>query len=127
MTSREGDGRRWLDQEAGPVVRPYAVTRGRTLPSGGALFGLIDVVVGTGERTSHDFRQGPEHRRIMSLCRRPIPVVDLTSEMDLPVGVVRVLLGDLTEAGMVRVIPAQREPEPDQRLLRMMLDGLESL
>jgi hypothetical protein len=127
MTSRDGDADRWLDEEAGPVVRPYAVTKGRTLPSGGALFGLIDIVVGTRERTSAYFRPGPEHRRIMSLCHRPIPVVDLTSEMDLPIGVVRVLLGDLTEAGMVRIIPAQQAPERDQRLLRMMLDGLESL
>jgi hypothetical protein len=127
MTSRDGDPERWLDQEAGPVVRPYAVTRGRTLPSGGTLFGLIDIVVGAGEQTSAHFRLGPEHRRIMTLCRRPIPVVDLTSEMDLPIGVVRVLLGDLTEAGMVRIIPAQQRPEADQRLLRMMLDGLESL
>jgi hypothetical protein len=127
MTSRDGGAERWLDQEAGPVVRPYAVARGRTLPSGGAWFGLIDIVVETGERTYGDFRQGPEHRRIMRLCRSPIPVVDLTSEMDLPLGVVRVLLGDLTEAGMVRIIPRQREPVPDQRLLRTVLDGLESL
>lgn len=127
MNSRDGDANRWLDREAGPVVRPYAVTKGRTTPSGGAWFGLIDIVVRTGERTSEDFRQGPEHRRIMSLCQRPIPVVDLTSEIDLPLGVVRVLLGDLTEAGMVRVIPGQEDAEPDQRLLRMVLDGLESL
>ena len=24
---------RWLDREAGPVVRPYAVTKGRTAPA----------------------------------------------------------------------------------------------
>jgi Protein of unknown function (DUF742) len=127
MNPRDGDANRWLDREAGPVVRPYAVTKGRTAPSGGAWFGLIDIVVGTGERPFPGFRQGPEHRRILSLCQRPIPVVDLTSEIDLPIGVVRVLLGDLTEAGMVRVIPGQQEAEPDQRLLRMVLDGLESL
>jgi hypothetical protein len=127
MTSRDRNKDRWLDQEAGPVVRPYEVARGRTLPRGGAWFGLIDIVVGTGDRTSDNFRPGPEHRRIMRLCRHPIPVVDLTSELDLPVGVVRVLLGDLTEAGLVRIIPAQREQEPDQRLLRTVLDGLESL
>jgi hypothetical protein len=127
MTSRDRNTDRWLDEEAGPVVRPYEVTRGRTLPSGSARFGLIDIVVETGERTSGDFRLGPEHRRIMRLCRRPITVVDLTSEMDLPVGVMRVLLGDLAEAGMVRVLPAQQDPDPDQRLLRTVLDGLESL
>ena len=50
MTSHDGYGDRWFDREAGPVVRPYALTKGRTLPSGGASFGLIDVVVATSER-----------------------------------------------------------------------------
>src|SRR5690348_8379929 len=105
MNSRDGDADRWLDREAGPVVRPYAVTKGRTPPSGGVWFGLIDIVVRTGGQGTGDLRQGPEHRRIMNLCQHPIPVVDLTSEIDLPVGVVRVLLGDLTEAGLLRIIP----------------------
>ena len=127
MNSRDGEAERWLDREAGPVVRPYAVTKGRTLPSGGMWAGLIDVVAGTGKQTSEGVLQGPEHRRILSLCRYPIPVADLTSEIDLPLGVVRVLLGDLAEAGMVRIISARQEPEAEQRLLRMVLDGLESL
>jgi Protein of unknown function (DUF742) len=127
VTSRDGYGDRWFDREAGPVVRPYALIKGRTLPSGGTTFGLIDVVVATGERPPAHFRPGPEHRRILTMCRRPTPVVDLTSEIDLPLGVVRVLLGDLMDEGMVRIISAQRQHVPDQRLLRMVLDGLESL
>ena len=99
MTGHDGYGDRWFDREAGPVVRPYAVTKGRTLPSGGASFGLIDVVIATSARQPQHLRLGPEHRRILSLCRRPTPVVDLTSEIDLPLGVVRVLLGDLDQRG----------------------------
>src|SRR5690242_20550085 len=127
MTSHDGPGERWLDQEAGPVVRPYALTKGRTTPDGGASFGLIDVVVATGDRPADHFRPGPEHRRILSVCRHPTPVVDLTSEIDLPLGVVRVLLGDLASEGMVRVLSTQKQPVTDERLLRMVLDGLESL
>src|ERR671935_388936 len=127
MTARDRSGDRWLDREAGPVVRPYAVTKGRTLPSGGESFGLIDVVVATSDRVPEHFRPGPEHRRILSLCRRPTPIVDLTSEIDLPLGVVRVLLGDLESQGMLRVLSTQKQPMTDQRLLRMVLDGLESL
>jgi hypothetical protein len=127
VTSHDGYGNRWFDREAGPVVRPYALTKGRTLPSGGASFGLIDVVVATSDRVPEHFRPGPEHRRILSLCRRPTPIVDLTSEIDLPLGVVRVLLGDLTSEGLVRVLSTQKQPANDQRLLRMVLDGLESL
>ena len=127
MTARDGFGDRWLDREAGPVVRPYAVTKGRTLPSGEQSFDLIDVVFATGGQPSPHFRPGPEHKRILSLCRRPTPIVDLIFELDLPVGVVRVLLGDLAGEGMLRVISTQSEPRTEQRLLRMVLDGLESL
>ena len=127
MTTHDGYGDRWLDREAGPVVRPYALTQGRTLPNGGASFGLIDIVIATSERPSEHFRPGPEHRRILGICRRPTPVVDLTSEIDLPLGVVRVLLGDLTSEGMLRVLSTQKQPVTDERLLRMVLDGLESL
>jgi len=127
VTARDGFGDRWLDREAGPVVRPYALTKGRTLPSGEQSFGLIDLVVATGERPPAHFRPGPEHRRILSLCRRPTPIADVISELDLPIGVVRVLLGDLTGERMLRVILSQSEPGTEQRLLRMVLDGLESL
>ena len=127
MTARDGFGDRWLDREAGPVVRPYAVTKGRTQPRGEQPFGLIDVVFATGERPPEHFRPGPEHRRILSLCRRPTPIADVIFEVDLPIGVVRVLLGDLAGEGMIRVIFTQSEPGTEQRLLRMVLDGLESL
>ena len=127
MTSRDGFGDRWLDREAGPVVRPYAVTKGRTQPRGEQPFGLIDVVVATGEQPPAHFRPGPEHRRILSICRRPTPIADVIFEVDLPIGVVRVLLGDLAGEGMIRVIFTQSEPGTEQRLLRMVLDGLESL
>jgi Protein of unknown function (DUF742) len=127
VTARDGSGDRWLDRDAGPVVRPYAVTKGRTLPSGDQSFGLIDVVFATGEQPPAHFRPGPEHRRILSLCRRPTPVADLIFEIDLPIGVVRVLLGDLVGEAMLRVISTQSEPGTEQRLLRMVLDGLESL
>jgi hypothetical protein len=127
VNGRDRSEERWFDREAGPVVRPYALTKGRTLPSNGASFGLIDVVIATDQRLAETFRLGPEHRRIMSLCRRPIPLVDLASEIDLPIGVVRVLLGDLTQDGMLKILSTPRGPVNDQRLLRNVLDGLESL
>ena len=127
MTRHDGSGDRWFDRDAGPVVRPYALTKGRTLPSGGESFDLIDVVVATSDLVPEHFRPGPEHRRLLSLCRQPTPIVDLTSEIDLPLGVVRVLLGDLISEGLVRVLSTQKQPATDQRLLRMVLDGLESL
>jgi hypothetical protein len=63
----DGHGERWFDSEAGPVVRPYALTKGRTQATG--KFGLIDVVGATGEWPSAQFRPGPEHRLILAVAR----------------------------------------------------------
>jgi uncharacterized protein DUF742 len=118
---------RWLDQEAGPVVRPYALTKGRTEPTAGPPVGLIDIVLPAAGPPPPGARPGPEHRKILSLCRQPSTVVDLASAADLPVAVVRVLLSDLRELGLVRIHPAPSRPAADERMLREILDGLHAL
>ena len=127
MTSHDGYGERWFDQEAGPVVRPYAVTKGRTQPAADGV--RPDRRRGrppaNGRRSTSG--PGPSTGGSSASAVVPMPVVDLTSEIDLPLGVVRVLLGDLAGEGMLRIVSAQRQPVSDQRLLRMVLDGLESL
>jgi hypothetical protein len=119
---------RWLDREAGPVVRPYALTKGRTVPTDGTSVGLIDVVVAVSEAAPPPvLRLGPEHRHILARCREPVTVVDLASDIDLPVGVVRVLLSDLSQHGMIRIHASPRGPVTNERLLRDVLDGLHAL
>ena len=76
----------WLDQAAGPVVRPYAMTRGRTAPADGPQLSMIDLVAATGQRPPDGFRLAPEHRQLLSLCHAPVTVVDLASDIDLPWG-----------------------------------------
>jgi hypothetical protein len=119
-------GEMWLDRDAGPVVRSYALTRGRTRP-GGAELGLIDVVAATIPAGESGRELGPEHRRLLRLCRRPIAVADLASEIDLPLGVVRVLLGDLRQQGLVSVVRAAARNTPAESLLRSVIDGLRAL
>jgi hypothetical protein len=119
---------RWLDREAGPVVRPYAVTKGRTVPADGTSAGLIDVVVAADKAVPPPgLRLSPEHWHILSRSREPITVVDLASDLDLPVGVVRVLLSDLSQHGMIRIRSTPRGPVTNERLLRDVLDGLHAL
>lgn len=117
----------WPDQDPGPVVRPYAMTKGRTVPSDGTPLGMIDLVQATGQQPTEGLRLTPEHRQILNLCRAPVTVVDLASDIDLPVGVVRVLLGDLSGHGMLQIRPARQGPVADARLLRDILDGLRAL
>ncbi len=109
-------------------MRPYAVTKGRTMPAAGTSLGLIDVVVAAIDpELPASVRLGPEHRQILARCHRPITVVDLASDIDLPVGVVRVLLSDLRQHGIVRVLATPRGPVTNERLLRDVLDGLHAL
>ena len=116
----------WLDREAGPVVRPYALTRGRTRPPGATL-GLIDQVSAAGPLVADARGLGPEHRRLLDLCRGPTAVADLASETDLPLGVVRVLLGDLLERGLVVVAEPAEADSSEETVLRSVLDGLRGL
>jgi hypothetical protein len=120
---------KWRQRESGPVVRPYAVTGGRTAPDGDVL-DLLTVVVATGQPTAAEDagRLTPEHRRLLSLCRRHITLADLAADIALPLGVVRVLLADLTQLGAITVV---RQRPPDQRtgndVLQEILNGLRAL
>ncbi|MGH3376875.1 MAG: DUF742 domain-containing protein [Actinoallomurus sp.] len=119
--------RRYFDDAAGPVVRPYAVTGGRTR-SQGAQLDLVAVVIGSVPSMADRGLLEPEHMRMLARCRQAITVVDLASDVDLPLDVVRVLLGDLIDRGLVRVnAPAPSEFARDEAVLRMVLDELHSL
>ena len=118
---------RWFDGAAGPIVRPYAMTRGRTRPQGEAL-DLISIVVGADPASVDRYGLDPEHLELLERCRRPTPVADIASEMDLPLGVVRVLLDDLRGRGLIAVRPPRSPSQaPDERVLRQVLDGLRTL
>jgi hypothetical protein len=119
--------RRWFDDSAGPIVRPYAVSRGRTRSYGETL-DLLAVIVGKAPARSDRRWLDPEHLRLLSLCRRPMTVADLASELELPLGVVRVLLGDLQYWGLISVRPPQtRAYVHDERILRIVLNELYTL
>lgn len=120
------EGGMWLDREAGPVVRPYALTKGRTQPQGPQL-GLIDMVVASGPVAAKMRGLGPEHRRLLDVCRRPTAVADIASESDLPLGVVRVLLGDLRERGLITITGPASQASAAESVLRSVLDGLRAL
>lgn len=124
----------WYDAEAGPLVRPYAMTGGRTKPGPhGVRFDLIALVVvdpdGGGDGGAAESLLGPEHRALLGLCRSETQsVAELAADADLPVGVVRVLLGDLLEAGHVKVSrPVPPAQLPDERILREVIEGLRAL
>ena len=121
---------RWVRRDSGPVVRPYAVTGGRTEPDGEVLDIIAVVIAMPGGDTEDDDpqRRTPEHRRILAMCQRQATVADIAAGTSLPLGVVRVLLSDLIMSGGVRVIrqlPAGQRP--DNNVLQEILNGLRAL
>ncbi|MFC7220637.1 DUF742 domain-containing protein [Streptomyces polyrhachis] len=125
-------GSHWYDAEAGPLVRPYAMTGGRTRPGPTSvafdLIALIDVeeaALAQADRAA----LGYEHRQLIDLCLvETQTVAELAAEADLPVGVIRVLLGDLLEMNVIRVSrPVPPALLPDEKILREVIDGLRAL
>jgi hypothetical protein len=118
---------RWLDAEAGPVVRPYALTQGRTRHSGES-FDLVATVMSTDARIADPSALGPEHVSVLHLARAPTTVADIASDVDLPLGVVRILLADLRELGLVAIrMPVTMAERVDKQTLREVLNGLRGL
>ena len=117
----------WLDEAAGPVVRPYAMTSGRTRPTAGE-FDLISLVVAVRPITVSDTGLGPEHAAIIQLCQGPLSVAEIAAHLDLPIGIVRVLLGDLLDRGLILVRTSQPADDfPSDDLFRAVINGLRAL
>ncbi len=118
---------RWLDAEAGPVVRPYALTQGRTRHAGDS-FDLVATVMATRAAVTDPSSLAPEHLSVLALARAPTTVADIASDVDLPLGVVRIILADLRELGLVAIrTPVVMAERIDKHTLREVLNGLRGL
>lgn len=116
----------WVDDDAGPVVRPYAVTRGRAAAKN--RYNVISLVRATAESASpHEIGIAPEHVSIVSLCQRPLAVAEVAAHLSLPLGTVRVLLDDLLAWRLVRVTEPTSTTLPHDDVFEALLDGLRAL
>ncbi|MGH3902226.1 MAG: DUF742 domain-containing protein [Pseudonocardiaceae bacterium] len=104
-------------------VRPYVLTGGRTRP--GSHLGLETLVSArdpAGTQASHT------HRAIVEMCAQPKSVAEVAALTTLPLGVVRVLVNDLADAGELFVHRAVTDDgPPDAALLSRLLRGLQDL
>ncbi|PCG81209.1 hypothetical protein CIB93_36630 [Streptomyces sp. WZ.A104] len=111
-----------------PLVRPYAMTGGRTRPR----YQLaIEALVSTTADPTRLQGQLPEHQRICRLCIEIKSVAEISALLSIPLGVARILVADLAEAGLVAIHqPGGDEAaggQPDVTLLERVLSGLRKL
>ncbi|ONM50090.1 DUF742 domain-containing protein [Nocardia donostiensis] len=121
------NGEPWFDEAAGRLVRPYAMTRGRTMGAGHDL-DMVTVVVAT--RPAPTLRRvEPEYADIVRLCADPQSVAEVAAVLNLPLAVTKILVGDLIGDGhLIFRSPVQPEAGPgDLNVLRAVLDGIRKI
>jgi hypothetical protein len=109
------------------AVRPYAWTRGRT-KSGLEL--AIEALVSTSQRGREQMAMlQVEHRAVAELCEQTRSVAEVAALLKLPLGVARVLLGDMAGIGVVTVhqTASSTGNVPDLALMERVLSGLRRL
>lgn len=113
--------------DSGSLVRPYTRTGGRTRPD----YDLaIEALISTSERgLERDAAVLPEHRSICGLCVDTRSVAEVAALLRLPLGVVRVLIGDMASMGLVLIhqgglVVGDR---PSMEFLERVLSGLRRL
>jgi hypothetical protein len=83
------------------IVRPYAWTRGRTKST---MDLRIETMVSTSEHGENiEALTQAEHRSIAELCDEPRSVAEVATLLAVPLGVAKVLLGDMANLGLVIV------------------------
>jgi hypothetical protein len=111
----------------GALVRPYAVTRGRTEPQRDI---AIEAILLTTPRGQQEARfAGRDKQSIASLCDgRAQSLAEIAAYTRLPLGVSRVLVADMVTDGLLALHEvAQAHDDDRMQLLERVLSGLRRL
>jgi len=114
------------DEPTGALVRPYAVTRGRTRPR---LDIAIEALVETTDRGRREgLVFGREQQYIATLCdARLQSLAEIAARMQLPLGVARVLVADMAADGLVAVFEPTSFDESDDAVGTELLERVLSV
>ncbi|MFD4674543.1 DUF742 domain-containing protein [Lentzea sp. NPDC058450] len=107
------------------IVRAYAWTGGRTTSD---VHLEIETLVSVNEFSSTAVR--PEHQDVLALCAQPRSVAEIAALRGLPLGVTKVLLGDMAGHGLIdvhRTASSFGGDRPDGVLMERVLAGLRRL
>jgi hypothetical protein len=112
----------------GALVRPYAVTRGRTEPARDIAIEAILVTTARGRQEG--IYAGRDKHAIAMMCDvTPQSLAEVSARMRMPLGVTRVLVSDMAVDGLLSLHEPFEEDTDDDRLnmLERVLSGLQRL
>ena len=113
------------DAGDGLRVRPYAITGGRTRAATEVPIEAIVYRTPKGERAQN--AMSLERGQVLQLLSTPQSAAEVSARLRLPLGVTRVVLGDLVDEGFLALNTRSATGRPDLRLLERVLDGLQAL
>jgi hypothetical protein len=110
------------------LVRPYTLTAGRTDTS-------VDLPLEAPVQTlqaalAHEWPPNDVRDKIIQLCIKSPSVAEISARLDLPLGVARVLVGDLVMSGYLRVhrtLTDHSTRDERRELIGRTLRGLKAL
>ena len=112
------------DDQTGRLIRPYAMTGGRTLVE--TEIGLETQIQASTRASQHLGAYRWEAAQLIELAQTPMALVEAAARMQIPIGVARVLVADLVADG-VMVVHAPAKTQNFASLLERVLDGVRSL
>ena len=115
------------DDDPGPLVRPFAVTKGR---AGRDLHNLNILTMVMAARSDADITaMDREYREILRLCQhQALSIAEIAAQMNLLLAAVKVLVSDLIDAGyLIHRPPRIVADRTDIKLLQVVLDGVRKL
>jgi Protein of unknown function (DUF742) len=115
------------DEEPGSVARPYTITRGRTRSSSHREIEL-ETLIWANSRAAFEPGASAHWRAVAELCRQVTSLAEVAARLGVPLGVARVLVGDMADAGLVSLRRPRNGSEGSEiALLERVLHGLRQL
>jgi len=110
----------------GPYVRAYTITGGRVNSQTVAL--QFESMVSVTERGTQALGSLTfERKKIALLCDRALSVAEISANLRVPIGVAKVLVGDLIVDGVLQLYDAPTDVTQDLSLVRELIDGIRNL
>jgi hypothetical protein len=106
-------------------LRPFLLTAGRV--AGPDSIAIETQVVTTDQGRMAGAALGFESRDIVALCGDPLSVAEIAAELSLHLGVVRVLVGDLSDEGHLSVYLPNADAPTDVDTLLRVIRGLRAI
>jgi hypothetical protein len=83
------------------LVRPYARTGGRTKPGRDLDLEALVLPTANGREAWESPLLSPEHNSVLEICQSSVSVAEIAAQLNVPLGVARVIIADMVDLGLV--------------------------